>query len=163
MKASIVALGILVGAWAAMQGYACYLRAAQQGAALRVIQEKIMASEKKMSALSVFPRRTAQGLDEAYMALVNDIDVLARTHGAGCALTVRGAGDSDVPGRAVPWIWEGLREIRLQAVFSMLTHEIVLLSLGEGFDSLEKTLPVMVQSMVYEDDRLVVEFSVIGL
>ena len=100
---------------------------------------------------------------QAYVALVNDMDLLAAAHHVACVVSVQGAKEDDVEKSAVPLDLDGVREIRLVAAFSGLGRRGVILSLLDAVSNVEQAEVVVLRKVHYEKEVLTFELSVIGL
>jgi hypothetical protein len=126
------------------------------------LEEKIVQGRQKIALLQGLPQSRPIAIEQAYVDLNNDLNVLARTHRLSFALEVKGSGGADVAKAAVPSGLDGLKELEVHVVFSGLKHRGAILSLLDGLSAIEDALPVVIDRVHCEKNGLTADLSVIG-
>jgi len=163
MKVLIIGLGLILGAAGGFMGYVSVDRENQKAKDAQRVEAEIQDLQEQISLLKEFPQRPGVSLDAAYVALINDMHVIARTHRVVCTMSVQGGSGTDIGNSAVPSVFSGLREARFHGVFSGLTRRSTLLSLLDALAAFEKESPVLFQSIGHEKDALIFDIKIVGL
>jgi hypothetical protein len=163
MKVLIIGLGLILGATGGFMAYVSVDRENQKAKDAQGVEAEILDLQKKISLLKELPQRSAVPLDAAYVALINDMHVIARAHRVACTMSVQGGNDTDIGKSVAPSVFSGLREVRLHGVFSGLTRRPTLLSLLDALAAFEKESPVLFQNIGHEKDALMFDIKIVGL
>jgi len=127
------------------------------------LEAEILALRQRISSLNGLKQEPPRALEAAYVAVLNDMGVLARSHCVAYTINMPGDSAGDLEHNARPSDQRGLREVLVRGVFSGFQRCDTWLSLLEAFYFLEKDLPVLVQSVDLEKDNLVFDLVIVGL
>ncbi|MFH0754376.1 MAG: hypothetical protein V2A70_07410 [Candidatus Omnitrophota bacterium] len=103
------------------------------------------------------------GLNQAYMKVFNDFTVMAHGHHLSFLVNVPGADQMNVLAGARDSAWAGVKELRVQVVFSGIKSRGTLLSLLEQLDGLAQERALLFKKVYFEKDVLKVDLNVMGV
>jgi hypothetical protein len=162
MKALVISLGLVMGSAGVFMAYAAVGHAHEKEQEIRHVQAELLDLEQKISFLKGLRQRPEIPLEKAYVAAINDMNVLARAHHVIWSISIQGVHDGDVEKNADSSLFPGLREVRFQGVFSGLARRGIFLSLFDALSAFEEGAPVLFRSVTYEKDALMFDLAVIG-
>ena len=163
MKVLIISLGFVVGCAGFFMGCVALDRGNQKAGASQRLEAEISGLKQKIVLLKDIPQREAVHLGTAYTAFMNDMHVIAGVHRAVCKVSLQGKGGPDVEKDAAPSMFTGLREVRFYGVFTGITRRTMFLSLLDALSAFEKEVPVLLRSIRYEKDVLMIDITVMGI
>ena len=162
MRSLIIGLGFVLGSAGFFMAYAAIHHVHEKIKEAGRVEAEISELEQKISRWKELHSQPAVPLGAAYASVINDMNILARAHRVAYTMSLQGAGDGDVEKNARPSIWEGLREIHFQVVFSGLVRRGTLLSLLDALASFEEDSPVLLRELDHEKDTLAFDLAVIA-
>jgi hypothetical protein len=163
MRSVIIGLGLLWGCVAGYMGYVSYGHMHEKAQELHRVEAEIRDLNQKISGLKSLRQRPAVSLDAAYVAVVNDMNIIARAHRAAWTMNVDGLSDAAMEKNAHPSVFPGLRELRVRGAFSGLARQGRLFALLDAMSAIEEDAPVLFKNIKYEKETLMFDLIIVGL
>ncbi|MBF0330946.1 MAG: hypothetical protein HQL17_03350 [Candidatus Omnitrophica bacterium] len=163
MKLFIILSGLSLAAVIIIAGMRLEASVRSREVQAGVIKRDIARKQGELEALEGLSSIQGVSLGQAYMDVFNDLGVLARVHRSSCSVKVDGASSPDVLSAAHDAVWPGLRELKVQAVFSGFRSHAALVAFLEAVDSFQHTRPVLIKCVLYQKSNVVIDLIVMGV